>query len=222
MNRIFKPFFVGSATFVVVSAILLSWYDGRSGTMTQQEIEASMAAIEAQAEIFRSPADLAEFRLFLEQDDGAPFYTVNFYKYRKVSRYEKEPNSGYSGREAFDRFSKTMIGLLAAQASHPIFGTDWLAQNETGWDRLVIVRYRSRRDIAAIFANPAFAKASIHKWAALEKNQRFLAQGLHIPDLYLPVILVSFLLAVVAALLAKVLARLVRRFRRTALEGPEG
>ncbi len=51
------------------------------------------------------------------------------------------------------------------------------------WHRLVIVRYRSRRDIADIFASAKFAQANVHKWAGLEKNQRLLMQGLHIPEL---------------------------------------
>jgi hypothetical protein len=48
---------------------------------------------------------------------------------------------------------------------------------------VVLVRYRSRRDIADIFASAEVAQASVHKWAGLDKNQRFLMQGLHIPEL---------------------------------------
>jgi hypothetical protein len=68
-------------------------------------------------------------------------------------------------------------------ASHPIFGSDWADSHLNPWDRLVIVRYRSRRDIGDIFASDEFAQASVHKWAGLDKNQRLLMQGLHIPEL---------------------------------------
>ena len=82
-----------------------------------------------------------------------------------------------------------MLRLLASRASHPIFGSQWADIASSGWDRIVIVRYRSRRDIAEIFASPEFAEASAHKWAALKRNDRMLVQGLHIPELHIPAIL---------------------------------
>jgi hypothetical protein len=85
-----------------------------------------------------------------------------------------------------------MIPLLARRASHPIFGTNWLG-GDGNWDRLVIVRYRSRRDIAEIYADPAFAEASVHKWAAIRENGRMLAQGLHIPEAFIPAVLLALL-----------------------------
>ncbi len=87
-----------------------------------------------------------------------------------------------------------MLRLLATRASHPIFGSDWADLASTGWDRIVIVRYRSRRDIAEIFASTEFAAAGAHKWAALERNDRMLVQGLlHIPDMK-PLLIVLALL----------------------------
>ncbi|MFT5718753.1 MAG: hypothetical protein ACJAWS_002166 [Oleiphilaceae bacterium] len=114
----------------------------------------------------------------------------NLYKYHSKFQYEisSEYSNKYlddSGRDAYDRFSKVMITLLASHSSHPIFGSDWMGDNSSGWDRLVIVRYRSRRDIAKIFASDEFAGASEHKWAALVDNERLLVQGLHIPNFYL-------------------------------------
>ncbi len=44
----------------------------------------------------------------------------------------------------------------------------------------------SRRDIAEVFANPAFADAAAHKWAALARNDRMLVQALHLPELQVP------------------------------------
>ncbi len=88
-------------------------------------------------------------------------------------------------KDAFDRFSKVMIKLLASHSSHPIFGSNWVHDDSSNWDRLVIVRYRSRRDIAEIFSSNEFADASEHKWAALADNERMLVQGLHIPSFYI-------------------------------------
>jgi hypothetical protein len=64
----------------------------------------------------------------------------------------------------------------------------------SNWEKLVIVRYKSRRDIAELFASDEFADISEHKWAALAGNERMLVQGLHIPSFYI-IALIVFLLA---------------------------
>jgi len=91
-----------------------------------------------------------------------------------------------------------MVRLLAVHASHPIYAGEWpdtwVNSNTNNWDKIVIVRYRSRKDIADIFASQDFARASVDKWAALEKNERMLVQGTHIPELYALIILALLLL----------------------------
>jgi len=156
-------------------------YLGNGQVLTQQEVDEYIERIEAQA---GNPGrhDITALRHFLEQDDGQPFYTVNLYQYYQQANYPSG-ESLQTGREAFNKFSAVMVRLLAQRASHPIFGSDWADSHLNPWHRLVIVRYRSRSDIAAIFASTEFAQASIHKWAGLKHNQRLLVQGLHIPEL---------------------------------------
>ncbi|MEH6348062.1 MAG: hypothetical protein V7785_23395 [Bermanella sp.] len=169
--------------------IFLVWYSPGAERLTKQEVNNLIGQIRGQSKTPGGQHDIPALQQFLNEDDGQPFYTVNLYKYYEHAQYQygsglpKELEG--SGREAFDRFSEVMVGLLAKHASHPIFGSDWMDTNIAGWDRLVIVRYRSRRDIAQIFASDAFAQANAHKWAGLEKNQRLLVQGLHIPELIL-------------------------------------
>ena len=128
-------------------------------------------------------------RNFLEADDGQPFYTVNLYEYYAEANYSDTSDEPVTGREAYDRFSQVMLKLLARHGSHPIFASDWVApEAANSWHRIVIVRYRSRRDIIDIFASDEFAEASADKWAALKNNERMLVQGLHIPGLMLPTI----------------------------------
>ena len=64
----------------------------------------------------------------------------------------------------------------------------------------MIVRYRSRRDIAEIFASDTFAEASSHKWASIAKNERLLVQGIHIPEIGLLLLMLLMLLAVITLL----------------------
>ncbi len=201
-------------TFSVCAGVLtflaaLYWYTWSASPLTEAEIDSYIAAIAAQDQVPGHEHDLVSLKRFLAEDDGLPFYTVNLYKFHTRADYPSDADFEGSGRDAFDRFSNVMVRLLIARASHPIFGSDWVFAGGTGWDRIVIVRYRSRRDIVDIFASPEFEAASLHKWAGLRENGRMLVQGLHIPAAYLPIGLLSLFIAVSVALS---LRGLVRRY----------
>jgi len=174
---------------IIPLLFLIIWYQGGGEPLTEEEVDYYLSIIKEQKQSPGGKHDLKVLKRFLAHDDGKPFYTVNLYKYHSEPEYEfgSQYYNKYvdeSGRDAFDRFTKVMIKLLVSHSSHPIFGSDWVDDGESNWDRLVIVRYRSRRDIAEIFASDEFANASEHKWAALADHDRLLVQGLHIPSFY--------------------------------------
>jgi len=187
-------------SFCVITLIIF-WYKGSSQPLTEDEVAHYISIIDSQN---NNPAkhDINALRSFLKTDDGKPFYTVNLYQYAETAQYSDQKLNTISGREAFNIFSNKMIKLLAKQGSHPIFGSDWAHTLSSSWDRVVIVRYRSRKDIAEIFINPEFTQASIHKWAGLIKNERLLVQGLHIPGFY-PFLIICLILITFIALRLK-------------------
>lgn len=195
MTRLDILAIVISIIVTTIFLIGLYWYRGRSNLLTQAEVDRYIATIEAQEQNPGGRHDIPALRNFLENDDGKPFYTVNLYRFYDEAQYlDDQPYEG-TGVEAFERFSSTMIRLLAQRGSHPIFGSTWADDYDDGtWDRIVIVRYRSRRDIADLFASDEFADANMHKWAALAQNERMLVQGLHIPDLTIPAVMVMIIL----------------------------
>ena len=175
--------FRSSIAFAIPILILASMmFIYQSGSpLAPEEIDEYIDKISRQTQKPGGKHDLEALRNFLEKDDGKPFYTVNLYNYYDHAQY-LDGRTGVTGREAYDRFSKVMVKLLAKQSSHPIFASNWMEENENGWDRITIVRYRSRRDIAEIFASTEFAEASAHKWASIEKNERILVQAVHLPE----------------------------------------
>jgi len=193
MNRISKLQvslgFIASLVFM-----LILWYKDNAPALSQSEVANYMAQIKAQN---NNPGrhDLKALESFLTNDDGNAFYTVNLYQYALKAQYSDETLNTISGKAAFELFSQTMIRLLAKQGSHPIFASDWSHSLTSSWDRIVIVRYRSRRDIAELFISPEFTKASTHKWAAIKKNERLIVQALHIPNLF-PFLIISFILII--------------------------
>ncbi|MEH6448435.1 MAG: hypothetical protein V7765_07180 [Oleispira sp.] len=188
---------------VLVLALVIG-YHGGGDRLSAAEVEHYLSIIEGQDQKPGGQHDLTALRDFLEKDDGQPFYTVNLYRFHAEARYL--PGSEYfdrsvggSGKAAFERFSKTMIKLLASHSSHPIFASNWVHDESSNWEKLVIVRYKSRRDIAELFASNEFADASEHKWAALAGNERMLVQGLHIPSFYIIALIVFLLVGLVFA-----------------------
>lgn len=178
------------------------WYHGIETPLSKEEVEQHLAVIKGQKHSPGGRHDLKALRDFLESDDGHPFYTVNLYKYHVKAQYGDDSQNinkqeEISGQEAFENFSKVMVKLLPRHASHPIFGSSWVDHASSSWDRLVIVRYRSRRDIAKLFSSDEFASASEHKWASLADHERLLIQGLHIPSFYFVVIIMCLLVYVV-------------------------
>jgi len=59
---------------------------------------------------------------------------------------------------------------------------------------VAIVRYRSRRDMLAMVASPAFLHAVPHKWASLEKTVAVPCRRLLLidPGVLVPLVLLAF------------------------------
>jgi uncharacterized protein (DUF1330 family) len=189
-------------SLLVLALALVIGYHGGGDRLSAAEVDHYLSIIKVQDQ---NPGGRHDFRAledFFEGDDGQPFYTVNLYRFHAEAQYL--PGSGYfdrsdggSGKAAFDRFSKVMIKLLASHSSHPIFASNWVHDESSNWEKLVIVRYKSRRDIAELFASNEFADASEHKWAALAGNERMLVQGLHIPSFYIIALILILLVGLI-------------------------
>jgi len=87
-----------------------------------------------------------------------------------------------TGVEALQQFAREVVPLWLAHGSHPVF-TSTLGETLDGdWDFVSVVRYRSRRDFAAIQTSDAFVvRALPHRMAATERNLRVKVAGNAVP-----------------------------------------
>lgn len=166
---------------VGIIIVFMYWYQWGSQTLSSNEVDAYMKIIEAQTQNTSARHDLSALRKFLSEDDGKPFYTINLYNFNALANYPTDSEYQSSGEQAYDRFSQVMVPLMLKRGSHPVFGSYWNDSSNSRWDRIVIVRYRSRRDLVDLFTTKEFAQASLHKWASLEGHERMLVQATHIP-----------------------------------------
>jgi hypothetical protein len=170
----------------------------KSSPMTEAEVGEYLEKIAAFSHEPGGRHDMQQLRAFFNADDGEAFYTVNLYKFHDNAHYLKDEKAPVTGSEAYDKFSSVMVKLLLSNASYPVFGSTWVGLSEKGWDRLVIVRYSSRRAMAEIFSDPKFSMASEHKWASISQHERFVVKALHLPEMYM---LLGLLIAIFLSVL---------------------
>ena len=155
------------------------WYDNWRGPMKPAEVEAFMAALAARAATDHESANNAELRdtirSFLENDDGREFVMLNLVK---IAREAADPVTGAmtDGRVLLQRYSKPFIKALFARGGHPAYvarpaggyvdawGPGIPA--DPGWSIVGLMRYRSRRDMAALVLDPRFSAIHPYKIAA--------------------------------------------------------
>ena len=199
----FKLLNLGVLIPLTILIVFMYWYQWGTNVLSPAEVDHYMTKIETQTQTPGAQHDLPALRKFLNEDDGKPIYTVNLYKFNAVADYPKATGFSGTGEQAYDRFSEVMVPLMVKRGSHPIFGSNWADEASSNWDRIVIVRYRSRRDLVDLFATDDFAEASLHKWASLQDHNRMLVQGIHIPDGVYVITLIAILIGLAMQLVQK-------------------
>lgn len=190
------------AILAIGIAMMAVYSLSKASPMTVAEVDDYLEKIDSLPHLPGGRHNMTDLKEFFSADDGEPFYTVNLYKFHHKAQYLAGGPLDISGTEAYDRFSSVMIKLLLKNYSYPIFGSTWLDLSNKDWDRIVIVRYGSRRDMAEVFADPKFSLASADKWASIAKHDRFVVKALHLPENYMLIILL-FALLIISALIIR-------------------
>ena len=144
-----------------------AWYDNWRGPLTAAEVDAIMARAEALGT--GAVNDLSVIRKFLSEDDGREFFMLNLVK---VSGATTDPDTGRpaEGRDLLNRYFRPFVRRLVLRGGHPAIAARkiggyvdaWKVEPDPGWTMVGYMRYRSRRDMAAIAIDPAFQ--DIHKF----------------------------------------------------------
>ncbi|MEO0999017.1 MAG: hypothetical protein AAFW69_00180 [Pseudomonadota bacterium] len=184
---------------------VLAWHQPLRGPLTEAELRAAFgprfAVVDAAADP-RAQAMLAFFR----SDDGRPFYMLNLNAEPEADTPEGAAETAAQARA----YAGFMAPRLLVRASYPVLLTDQIAvlNSSVGAgldqvDRLVLVRYRSRRDFLEIISTLEFQAAVEHKARSLDGW--YSAPVKVAPVLSLPAL--ALVLLVAAGLLGTVLIR---------------
>lgn len=180
-----------------------AWHLPLRGPLSETEARAQLSALLSQVDGRDSlPEQALEFFL---QDDGEPFYMVHL--------------DTFAEQEDVDQVQANLRDLvlphMLRRGSYPMFSWDSLAVFENGqvrpeqqFDRLTIVRYRSRRDLLAILAEPNVRQGAAYRWEMLERS--LAAPSARGPALNLEAFLPTLLLLIGALVTLRTVANRAR------------
>jgi hypothetical protein len=164
----------------LVYAAFFFWYTSFGGPLSEEEISRYMRLFEARADT-ADPQTLETLRAFMEADTGDDFLMVNLIDLYETPVRVEGVAPGESSSEVLDRYMSYMYPALFKRACHPVlFGSaagramDLMnAEGMDHWSAAAGMRYRSRRDMLDIAANPAFMGSHEFKVAAMRKTIAF-------------------------------------------------
>jgi len=181
------------------------WYGNWSGPLSRKEIDDHMARIQAGSKDL-DPKRLATVRRFLEADDGGEFFMANLVRFPSEPVSDPKTGKPRPGAEVLRGYTGQFMPALFRRAGHPAFVgraaggyvEHWGVEPDPGWSMAGVIRYRSRRDMIELVADPAFAPAHEFKIAAMSHTLAFpLAPGFTVLG---PRVWLALLLALLAAL----------------------
>ena len=162
----------------LVYVLFLAWHHNwLAKPLTPDEVKTIVSRVEGKGEL--TPQEAANLRNFFSTDDGQPFYNLNLMEYYAQAKYhDGVAHPGITtGVQADAEYSRLVLPLLLQRGSYPVFVSTKAANflNTAGQDAdffqtIAVVRYRSRRDMLDMVADPGYALAGPHKFASLARN----------------------------------------------------
>ena len=160
---------------LAIYIVFCVWYTNLDGPLTEAEIDAFVTQLRDNG---MPEEGIARVRLFMEEDTGRQFIMINAIDLNDAPPELPATGPGASATELMDHYMEHMYPAQFARASHPIFAGRAVfdAMDLAGiegaerWDMGALFRYRSRRDLMEISANPDFSERHDYKIAALEKT----------------------------------------------------
>lgn len=173
------------ATFVAIYLAFIAWYGGHGTPLASGEADALLAQIHARASNDAAPDGrlFEELKQLVASDDGNEFFMLNLINYRAKALYPAGSGYGDDPLEADARYNRAIAPFLLKHGGVPVFlgtpqGRFIDEAGDTQWQRVAIVRYRSKRDLLEMVLDLAGQNVAVHKWASIEKTQVFPVKAL--------------------------------------------
>ncbi len=149
-----------------------------------ERIQALPAPPEERAAISR------QLRSWLEADDGRPFYMLNLMRYHNQLRLLAGwPEFDGTPEQSNKHYEDAVMPLLFAQGGYPRYASTAQGGNlmgpsgpDEGWDRILLVRYPSRRAFMDLITDPHYQPMLPYKLMALSVTLAPTSAELQVPE----------------------------------------
>ena len=150
------------------------WYTNLSGPLSDEEIKLFEETFSERSDMERKEILLN----FMKEDDGRDFYMINLLDNKESPITMEATGEGATAMDLQAHYMEYMFPEMLKRATHPIFFESVLgsaldilaAPGMENWEIVAIFRYRSRRDLLEISANPIFFERHDYKIEGLDKT----------------------------------------------------
>jgi hypothetical protein len=147
------------------------WYGGAGSAVSAEEgaerLSRIRAAYAAAGQSGQHPQSLDLLKAWIARDDGREFFMVN------LETMRKSPEA----LSADAAYARAVLPALLRRGSFPIYAGrpmgSMLGEVSAKVDRVVVVRYRSLRDLLDMIEDLEMVKGLPHKFASLEHTESF-------------------------------------------------
>ena len=165
----------------LVYAVFFYWYTSFEGPLTQEEIVHFTEVVNGAPGMEDEQARI--WIEFMDSDTGDDWAMWNAVDLAEWPKPIEGVEPGATSEEVVNRYAEPFFAKAVLRASHPVLSGAaaapaldlWGVEGAEEWDRGILVRYRSRRDIMEIMEEMVTSQESIHafKVAAVEKTIAF-------------------------------------------------
>ncbi len=188
---------LGVALFAL---FVVFWYWQIGRKITADELNEYLSVLEEQLpqELEKRSEFLVRLRSWGENDDGRPAYMLNLMRfYNQLQKFPGGPDHG-TPEEANAHYEAAAVPMVIKRGGYPVFvgrtmkvraggkpGSNLMVYNDQveDWDRVLLTRYRCRRDFLDLVSNPEYLKVMPYKLASLTVALMPLKCQLLLPDL---------------------------------------
>jgi hypothetical protein len=161
--------------------LFLAWYQNWRGAIAPAEVDGLIGAIKAANPEAGERNEMGALRRFLETDDGREFFMLNLVKLADGEVPDPATGKPRTARAVMEGYTKMFLPALLRKGGHPAIAARkigpyfdaWGVPPDPGWSIVGYMRYRSRRDLAKLVANPRFGGAHDFKFAAMPQTFSF-------------------------------------------------
>jgi len=149
----------------------------------QEKTSAGEARIRALLAAYGDGADggaptETQWRRLLERTADAPTLVFNLFKLRKRAVYTDGRGDDVPGAEAFARYSAVSMPTLSKVGGHFLTVSSFqggLVGEDEDWDLVAVGSYPDREAVLALFEDPAYREAWVHRRAACLRQRVWIA-----------------------------------------------